>query len=84
MLLVDDDAGDRLSAVLDHVENGEEARGLNKLREAPRFSPLVRYGGAFAPNFKRRDETILNPGQHKRKVPLLLPSGLRFIGIRIA
>jgi hypothetical protein len=34
----------------------------------PRSSPLVRYGGVFAPNFKRRDEIILCPGQRKRKV----------------
>ncbi|MCX6128493.1 MAG: transposase, partial [Proteobacteria bacterium] len=33
-----------------------------------RGSPLVRYGGGFAPNFKRRDEIILCPGQRKRKV----------------
>jgi len=36
----------------------------------PRRSPLVRYGGVFAPNFKRRDEIILCPGQRKRKVSL--------------
>ncbi len=34
----------------------------------PRSSPLVRYGGVFSPNFKRRDEIILYPGQRKRKV----------------
>lgn len=34
----------------------------------PRRSPLVRYGGVFAPNFKRRDEVILAPGRRKRKV----------------
>jgi len=34
----------------------------------PRSSPLVRYGGVFALNFKRRDEIILCPGQRKRKV----------------
>jgi hypothetical protein len=28
----------------------------------------VRYGGVFAPNFKRRDEVILVPGRRKRKV----------------
>jgi hypothetical protein len=36
----------------------------------PRPSPLVRYGGVFAPNFKRRDEIILVPGKRKRKVSL--------------
>ena len=36
----------------------------------PRSSPLVRYGGVFAPNFKRRDEIILVPGRRKRKVSL--------------
>ncbi len=36
----------------------------------PRSSPLVRYGGVFAPNFKRRDEIILAPGRRKRKVSL--------------
>jgi hypothetical protein len=34
----------------------------------PRSSPLLRYGGVFAPNFKRRDEIILCPGTRKRKV----------------
>ncbi len=34
----------------------------------PRSSPLVRYGGVFAPNFKRRAEVILAPGKRKRKV----------------
>lgn len=36
----------------------------------PRYSPLLRYGGVFAPNFKRRDEIILCPGKRKRKVTL--------------
>jgi len=36
----------------------------------PRSSPLVRYGGVFAPNFKRRDEVILVPGKRKRKISL--------------
>ena len=36
----------------------------------PRSSPLVRYGGVFAPNFKRRDEIILVSGRRKRKVSL--------------
>ena len=36
----------------------------------PRSSPLVRYGGVFAPNFKRRDEIILAPGRRKRKISL--------------
>jgi len=36
----------------------------------PRSSPLVRYGGVFAPNFKRRDEVFLAPGRRKRKVSL--------------
>lgn len=36
----------------------------------PRSSPMVRYGGVFAPNFKRRDEIILRPGMRKRKVSL--------------
>jgi hypothetical protein len=36
----------------------------------PRSSPLLRYGGEFAPNFKRRDEIILCPGKRKRKVTL--------------
>ncbi|MCX6129492.1 MAG: transposase [Proteobacteria bacterium] len=40
----------------------------------PRSSPLVRYGGVFAPNFKRRNEIILKPGRRKRKV-LLKPEG---------
>jgi len=36
----------------------------------PRSSPLVRNGGVFAPNFKRRDEVILAPGRRKRKISL--------------
>jgi hypothetical protein len=39
----------------------------------PRSCPLVRYGGVFAPNFKRRDEIILCPGQRKRKVSVGAP-----------
>jgi hypothetical protein len=35
----------------------------------PRSSPLLRYGGVFAPNFKS-DEIILCPGTRKRKVLL--------------
>lgn len=33
----------------------------------PLGSPLLRYGGVFAPNFKRRDEIIPCPGQRKRR-----------------
>ncbi|MFN7640358.1 MAG: transposase [bacterium] len=41
----------------------------------PRSSPLVRYGGVFAPNFKHRDEVILVPGRRKRKVSVGLEVG---------
>ena len=43
----------------------------------PRSSPLVRYGGVFAPNFKRRDEVILAPGSRKGKVSVGLEGGER-------
>jgi hypothetical protein len=36
----------------------------------PRFCPMIRYSGVFAPNFKRRDAIILCPGKRKRKVLL--------------
>ena len=36
----------------------------------PKRSPLVRYSGVFAPNFKRRDEIVLRAGKRKRKVSI--------------
>ena len=45
------------------------AIGRFKVRRLPpRSSPLLRYGGVFAPNFKRRDEIILRAGKRKRRV----------------
>lgn len=71
-----DDSGD----VVYHLKNSwsDGTRGIklspSELIEKlialipPRSSPLVRYGGVFAPNFKRRDEIILKPGRRKKKV----------------
>ena len=50
----------------------------------PRSSPLVRYGGVFAPNFKRRAEVILVPGRRKRKVSVWLEGGERSDQGRVA
>ena len=41
----------------------------------PRSSPLVRYGGVFAANFKRRAEIVLAPGKQKRKVSVRREAG---------